>query len=126
VEKQNPGVRAWDKKHAQIPGLDSRESASKLVAQMKGEILMLVSESAYGFRTTIGDLWSLEKRARVCVFTLCRYKDDHCFLLLLKNLGKCIPEPEIREKLEALHITVQALMQLRSKRQDQYPKKTFL
>jgi hypothetical protein len=35
-------------------------SESKLVAQMKGEILMLVPESANGFRATIGALRSLD------------------------------------------------------------------
>jgi hypothetical protein len=39
--------------------------------------------------------------------------------LLLKNLGKRMPETEIREKLEALHVQVQAVMQLRSRRRDQ-------
>jgi hypothetical protein len=39
--------------------------------------------------------------------------------LLLKNLGKRMPETEIREELEALHVQVQAVMQLRSRRRDQ-------
>jgi methyl coenzyme M reductase subunit C-like uncharacterized protein (methanogenesis marker protein 7) len=43
--------------------------------------------------------------------------------LLLKNLGKRLPEAEIKEELEALHISVQAVMQLRSKRRDQDPEK---
>jgi hypothetical protein len=38
---------------------------------------------------------------------------------LLKNLGKRMLETEIREELEALHIQVQAVMQLRSRRRDQ-------
>jgi hypothetical protein len=43
--------------------------------------------------------------------------------LLLKKFGKRMPEAEIREELEALHINVQAVMQLRSKRRDQDPEK---
>jgi hypothetical protein len=43
--------------------------------------------------------------------------------LLLKNLCKRLPEAEIREELEVLHINVQAVMQLRSKRWDQEPEK---
>jgi hypothetical protein len=39
--------------------------------------------------------------------------------LLLKKLGKRMPETEIKEELEALHIQVQAVMQLRSQRRDQ-------
>jgi hypothetical protein len=38
---------------------------------------------------------------------------------LLKKLGKRMPETEIREELEALHIQVQAVMQLRSQRREQ-------
>jgi hypothetical protein len=43
--------------------------------------------------------------------------------LLLKELDKRMPEAEIREELEALHINVQAVMQLRSRRRDQDPEK---
>jgi hypothetical protein len=43
--------------------------------------------------------------------------------LLLKNLGKRMPEAEIKEELEALRISVQAVMQLRSNRRDQDPEK---
>jgi hypothetical protein len=43
--------------------------------------------------------------------------------MLLKNIGKRMPEAEIQEKLEVLHINVQAVMQLRSKRRDQDPEK---
>jgi hypothetical protein len=39
--------------------------------------------------------------------------------LLLKNLGKHMTEAEIKGELEALHIHVQAIMQLRSRRRDQ-------
>jgi hypothetical protein len=46
--------------------------------------------------------------------------------LLLKNVGKRMPEAEIREELEALHINVQAVMQLQSKRRDQDPEKDRL
>jgi hypothetical protein len=45
---------------------------------------------------------------------------------LLKNVGKRMPEAEIREELEALHINVQAVMQLRSKRRNQDPEKDCL
>jgi hypothetical protein len=43
--------------------------------------------------------------------------------LLLKHLGKHMPEAEIKEELEALHVSVQAVMQLRSKCRNQDPKK---
>jgi hypothetical protein len=48
-------------KRTQIPGMDSREvRARNLVDHMKGEILMLVPETANGFRANIGSM-----RARV-------------------------------------------------------------
>jgi hypothetical protein len=43
--------------------------------------------------------------------------------LLLKNLGKRMHQAEIREELEALHIYVQAVMQLLLKQRGQDPEK---
>jgi hypothetical protein len=94
------------------------KSTSKLVAQMKGEYLMLVPETSDGFRATIGALRSLSEGEGVSfhTFSLPEYR---CVCLLLKNLGKRKPEAEIKEELEALRIHVQAVMQLRSRRRDQ-------
>jgi hypothetical protein len=93
------------------------KSARKLLAQMKGEILMLVPETADGFRAAIGALRSLGECKGVSFHT--SLLEDRCVRLLLKNLGKGMPEAEIKEELETLHINVQAVMQLRSKRRDQ-------
>jgi hypothetical protein len=49
--------------------------------------------------------------------------EDRCMRLLLKNVGKRMPEAEIKEEPEALIISVRAVMQLRSKRRDQDPEK---
>jgi hypothetical protein len=87
---------------------------------MKREILMLVPETTDGFRATIGALRSIDANEGVRFHTF-SLPEDRCVRLLLKNLGKRIPEAEIREELEALHITVQTFMQLRSKRRDQEP-----
>jgi hypothetical protein len=89
---------------------------------MKGETLMLVPETADGFRATTGALRSLgdDKGVSFHNFSL---PEDQCVHLLLKNVGKRMPEAEIKEELEALRISVQAVMQLRSKRRDQYPEK---
>ena len=43
--------------------------------------------------------------------------------LLVKNLGKEMPESAVREELESLNIRVQGEMQLRSGRRDQDPAK---
>jgi hypothetical protein len=48
---------------------------------------------------------------------------DRCVRLLLKNLGKRMSDAEIKEELEALRISVQAVLQLRSNRREQDPEK---
>jgi hypothetical protein len=49
--------------------------------------------------------------------------EDCCGRLLLKNLGRVIPESFVREELESLNILVQDVMQLRHGRRDQDPAK---
>jgi hypothetical protein len=49
--------------------------------------------------------------------------EDRCVQLLVKNLGRVMPESVIREELESLNIRVQGVMQLRSGRRDQDPAK---
>jgi hypothetical protein len=96
------------------------KTASKLLAQMKGEILMLVPETAEGFRANIGALRHLKEGKGVSFHTFSLPK-DRCVSLLLNNLGNRMPELEIKE-LEALHINVQAVMQIRSNRRDPGPR----
>jgi hypothetical protein len=98
------------------------KTASKLLAQVKGEILMLVPETADGFRATTGALRSLGEGKGVSFHTF-SLPEDRCVRLLLKNLGKRMPEAEIKEVLEVLHVSVHAVMQLRSNRRDQDPEK---
>jgi hypothetical protein len=89
---------------------------------MKGKILMLMPVTADVFRDTVGALRSLEDSESVRFHTF-SLPGDRCVRLLLKNKGKLIPEAEIREELEALHINVRAVLQLRSNRRDQGPEK---
>jgi hypothetical protein len=49
--------------------------------------------------------------------------EDRSVWLLVKNLGKLMPERVVREELEALNIPVQGVMQVRSGRRDQGPDK---
>jgi hypothetical protein len=93
-----------------------------LLAQMKGETIMLVPKTADGFRATIGALRSLGEN-KVVSFHTFSLPEARCVRLLLKNVGKRMPEAEIKEELEALSISVQAVMQLRSKRRGQDPEK---
>jgi hypothetical protein len=58
--------------------------ARKLVAQMKGEILMLVPEPVDGFRASIGALKSLDQSEGLSSHTF-SLPGDRRVLLLLKN-----------------------------------------
>jgi hypothetical protein len=98
------------------------KSASKLLAQTKEKILMLVPETADCFRATIGALRPLEEGKEVSFHTF-SLPEDGRICLLLKNLGSRMPEADIKEQLEAFHVNVQAVMQLRSKHRDQHPEK---
>ena len=49
--------------------------------------------------------------------------EDRCARLLVKNLGRGMPESVVREELETLGIYVQGVTQLRSGRRDQDPTK---
>jgi hypothetical protein len=55
-----------------------------LVAQMKGEFLMLMPETADGFRATIGALRSLESEG--VSFHTFLLPEDGCVRLLFKNV----------------------------------------
>jgi hypothetical protein len=90
------------------------KSASKLLAQMKSEYLMLVHETADVFRATVSALRSLGEGDGVSFYTF-SLPEDRCVRLLLKNLGKRMPEAEIKGEVKALRIYVQAVMQLRSR-----------
>jgi hypothetical protein len=72
------------------------KSASTIVARMKAEYLMLLSQNTDGFRETIGALRSfgVSDIVRAHTFPL---PEDRCVRLLLKILGKLMPENEVRE-----------------------------
>ena len=91
---------------------------SSLSAQMKGEKLMIVPGTADGFRATVSALRSLGGSKGVTFHTF-SLPEDRCVRLLVKNLGRQMPESVVREELEALGIRVQGVMQLRSGRRDQ-------
>jgi hypothetical protein len=96
--------------------------SSKLVAQMGIQNLMVVTKTANGFWATISAMQSLGESKNLSNqnFSL---PEDRCVDLLLKNLGKGMPEADVREELEALHIHVQTVMQLRSRRRVKYVEK---
>jgi hypothetical protein len=60
--------------------------------------LMLVLETADGFRATISALRSVGESDGVSFHTF-SLPEDRCVRLLLKNLGKRMPEAEIKGEL---------------------------
>jgi hypothetical protein len=107
-----PGFLAWLR--ASCPG--------DLTAQLKGEKLMVVPGTADGFRVVVSALRSLDGREGVSFHTF-TLPDDSCVRLLVKNLGRGMPESVVREEMESLNIRVQGVMQLRYGRCDQDPAK---
>jgi hypothetical protein len=91
---------------------------SSLSAQMKGEKLMIAPGTADGFRATLSSLRSHDGSKGVTFHTF-SHPEDRCVRLLVKNLGRQMPESVVREVLEALGIRVQGVMQLRSGLRDQ-------
>jgi hypothetical protein len=79
---------------------------------------MLVQWTADGFRVTVSTLRSLDGKKGVSFHTF-SLPEDRCVRLLIKNLGRQMPEDVVREELETLDIYVQGVLQLRSGRRDQ-------
>jgi hypothetical protein len=52
--------------------------------------------------------------------------EDGCVRLLVRNLGRNIPESVVREELESLNIRVQRVTKLRFGRCDQDPPRTAI
>jgi hypothetical protein len=83
---------------------------------------MIVPGTADGFRATVSALRSLDGSKGVSFHTF-SLPEDRQVRLLIKNLGRQMPESVVREKLEALGLSVQGLMQLRSGPRDLYASK---
>jgi hypothetical protein len=88
-------------------------------------MLIVVPSTADGFRATVRALRSLEGREGVSFHNFL-LPEDCCVRLLVKTLGKWMPESVVREELESLNIHVPGVMQLRSGRRDQTPPSTAI
>jgi hypothetical protein len=100
-----------------------RESCpSKLTAQLKAERLVVVPATADGFRAAVSALRSLDGRNGVSFHTY-SLPEDCSVRLLIKNLGRRMPETVVLEELGSLGIRVPGVVQLRSGRRDQDPSK---
>jgi hypothetical protein len=89
-----------------------------LTAQIKGETLMLVPRTAEGFKATVSALRSPNVGGGVKFHTFV-LPEDWCVRLLIRNLGRRMPEGIVKEELENLGIRLQAVLQLRSGRRVQ-------
>ena len=81
------------------------ETGGNGTAQMRGESLVLVPDTADCFRATITALRSIEEGKGVSFHTY-SLPEDRTVRLLVKNLGRKMPESDVREELEVLGITV--------------------
>jgi len=92
-----------------------------LMDQLKGEKLMVVPSTADGFKVAVSAPRPLDGKDGVSFHTFTA-PDDHCARLLVKNLGRGMPESIVRDELKSLNIRVQGVTQLRSRRR--YPDPT--
>jgi len=78
---------------------------------------MVVPSTANGFTAAVSALRSIDgEGVSFNTFTL---PEDRCARLLVKNLGRGMPESVVREELDTMGIHVQGITQLRSGRSDQ-------
>ena len=76
-----------------------------------------MSSTANGFRAAVNALRSIDGDSMsIQHFTL---PEDRCARLLVKKLGRGMPESAVRKELETLGIHVQGVTQLRAGRRDQ-------
>ena len=80
-----------------------------LTGQLKAEKLMVVPSTANGLRATVSALRYLHAGEGVSFHTF-TLPEDCCARLLVKNLGRGMPESVVREELESLDIRVQELL----------------
>jgi hypothetical protein len=83
---------------------------------------MAVPSTANGFRPAVSSLRSLNGKEGVSFHTY-SLPEDHCVPLLVKNVGRRMPESAVRKELGTLNIRVQGVIHLRSGRRDKDPAK---
>jgi hypothetical protein len=91
---------------------------------MKAERLIVVPETADDLRAAITALRYLDVSKGVSFHT--SLPKERCMRLLIKNVGKRMPETVVREELEVVGICVHGILQLRSGAGTTTPKSTAL
>jgi len=92
------------------------------MAQLKSEMLMVVPSTADGFRAAVSALRSFDGKGGVSFHTF-TLPEDRCARLLVKKVGRGMPESVVREEQESLNICVQGVTQMRYGRRDPDPAK---
>jgi hypothetical protein len=90
--------------------------------QMKGERFVEVPKTADDFPAAITALRSLDVSKGV-IFHIFSLPEDKCVRLLIKNLGRRMPETVVRKEFEALGTCVHGVLHLYSRLRDQDPEK---
>lgn len=88
------------------------------MVQMKGEFLILVTESADGLQATVGVLPSLVESQGTYMFSLLFTPGRSMCVPASERGAKRVLKIDIRDKLQVLDIRVQADMRLRLRRPD--------
>ena len=83
---------------------------------------MVVASTADGFRASVRARRSLDGKDGVSFQTF-PLTQENSIWLLVKNLGRGMPDSFVREELESLNKRVQGISQLRSGHRDQDPAK---
>ena len=83
---------------------------------------MVVPSNSDGFRAVVSALRSLDWKDGVSLPSF-NLTEDRIARLLVKNIGRVMPESVVRQELESLNIRVQGVTQLRTGRCDQDPGK---
>ena len=92
------------------------------MAQLKAKKFVVAPATFDGFRGVVSALRPLDGESGVTFHTY-SVPEDRCVRLLIKNLGRRMPESVLLEELKSLDIHVQGVMQLQSGRRDQDPAK---
>ena len=102
--------------------LQKEDTGGNGSAKMQGDKLVLVPNKAECFRVTVRMLRSIDTSKGVA-FHNYRLPEEKCTRLLILDLGKNVPEQDVREELEILEIPVQLVLQLHSQHRDPDPAK---
>jgi len=89
--------------------MDTGLMSERALSPDKRKRLMLVPQTTDAFRNRVSALQSLDGSKGVSFHTF-SLPEDHCVHLLVKNLGRQMPEGIIREEMEILGICIHGIL----------------